>query len=50
MTEVHITHRDVEVAEEAARAHLFDVRDPRREGWVCTDCDEDDEPKVEDVR
>ena len=45
-----ITHRDVEAAEDAARAHLFDVRDPRGEGWVCADCDEDDEPKVEDVR
>jgi hypothetical protein len=33
-----VTRRDVEVAEDAARAHLLDVRNPEREGWTCSDC------------
>lgn len=37
MTE-RVTRRDVEVAEDAARAHLMEVRDPEREGWACVDC------------
>jgi hypothetical protein len=47
-----------DTAERDARAHLLDVRDPAREGWVCSDCENADDadypygldPQVDEVR
>jgi hypothetical protein len=52
------TRAEVNAAEAEALAHLRDVRNPEREGWVCADCDNADdadypygiEPTVEEVR
>lgn len=36
--------------EAEARAHLLDVRNPEREGWVCLDCDPYEDLIEDEVR
>ena len=36
------TRSDVNAAEDAARAHILDIRHPEREGYICIDDDPDD--------